>query len=105
VSEEDEVTAILDDEGSPDESGSQLWHDLSTWVFAHRDPEIPSSNEMTTPIAETLLEDAVAKVGGLQTAEDWRSAARYFQAENVHGLARPAARRALALAGRSNRSS
>lgn len=60
------------------ENGSALWHDLSVWAFA-QSPEI---------------DDAAKKVAGLETPAQWRSAGRYFQAENFHGLERPACDRA-----------
>jgi hypothetical protein len=93
---EEEITAILDEETSNDEPGSKLWADLCTWAFS-QDPEIPSSDEMTTAEAQQLLDKAANEVEGLETAEAWRSAARYFQAENFHGLSRPACARAIAL--------
>jgi hypothetical protein len=97
MTDEEEIVAILDGEGPNDEPESKLWADLYTWAFS-QDPEIPSSDEMTAAEAQRLLDKAAAEVEGLKTAEEWRSAARYFQAENFHGLERPACARAIALA-------
>ena len=102
MSIETEIGAILDSHDHPDESESQLWHDLARWVFAEDDDgervrEIPASYEMTDEVAETLLDEVASQVPGLETASDWASAARYFEAENNHGLKGPDARRAIAL--------
>ncbi|MES2642883.1 MAG: hypothetical protein V4850_25590 [Myxococcota bacterium] len=88
-----ELSACLDDDGSRGESGSPLWRDLANWAFAQV-PEIPSSDVITHAQAEALLDAAAREVSGLETPEQWRSAARYFQAENFHGLEVPACRRA-----------
>jgi hypothetical protein len=91
---DDEVAAILDANVDGEET-TQLWTDLAKWAFAQ--PDIPSSDEMRLAIAKALLDKATAEVDGLQTAEQWASAARYFQAENFHGLTRPACIRAIKL--------
>lgn len=93
----DKVAAILDDYSDPDESDSKLWEDLATWAFS-QDPEIPPSDEITPTEVGRLLDDAATRVRGLKTAASWGSAARYFQAENFHGLEVPAAQRAASLA-------
>ena len=97
MNEEEAIVAILDGEGPNSEPESKLWKDLAEWAFS-QEPEIPSSDEMTAADARRLLDEAAAEVEGLKTAEEWRSAARYFQAENFHGLERPACARAIALA-------
>lgn len=96
MTEDEEIAAMLDDDGPVDESDSKLWADLAKWAFAEG-RDIPASGDMTTAQAERLLDDAAATVSGLETAEEWQSAGRYFQAENFHGLERPACARALAL--------
>lgn len=93
---DERIDAMLQDD-SPEDAASGLWNVLSRWVFGH-DPEIPASDEMTPQLAEQLLDEA-AEVGGITTAAQWASAARYFTAENVHGLVVPACQRALRLTG------
>lgn len=102
---EHDIVAILDDPDHPEEPQSQLWDDLATWVFEEDDDgelvrEIPSSDEMTADVADRLLDEAAIRVQGLKNGSDWASAARYFEAENVHGLSGPAARRAIAIGHR-----
>jgi hypothetical protein len=99
MTEDDEINAILDSAGPTNEPDSKLWADLAKWGFADG-RDIPPSDEMTDAQAEALLDEAAATVSGLTTAEDWKSAGRYFQAENFHGLERPACTRAIALAKR-----
>jgi hypothetical protein len=76
------------------ETSSPLWEALGEWAFADEQEDIPSASEMTAAEAERLLDDAAAHVPGLAGPEAWRSAARYFDAENFHGLTMPACRRA-----------
>jgi len=76
------------------ESNSKLWADLATWAWA-QDPEIPS--DMTSAAAESLLDKAGREVKGLRTVASWKSAARYFEAENFHALTGPACMRAMRL--------
>lgn len=78
---------------TPQESSSQLWNDLGEWAFDD-DREIPAAGDMTRAEAERLLDDAAAHVPGLTGPDAWRSAARYFESENFHGLEGPACERA-----------
>jgi hypothetical protein len=73
------------------ETQSTLWRDLAAWAFA-QDPEIPA--EMKAAAAEALLDKAAREVKGLRTVASWKSAARYFNAENFHALTDPACLRA-----------
>ena len=73
------------------ESKSKLWADLAAWAFA-QDPEIPV--EPKPAAAEALLDKAAREVKGLRTVASWKSAARYFNAENFHALTDPACLRA-----------
>jgi hypothetical protein len=76
-----------------DERWRDLRADLGTWAFADG-RHIPASDEITPEEAERLLDDAAAHVTGLEGPAAWSAAARYFQAENFHGLEGPACRRA-----------
>ena len=79
------------EEAAEKESSSKLWNDLATWAFAQI-PEIPI--DLTPAAAEVLLDSAARKVKALRTATAWKSAARYFEAENFHALTGPACMRA-----------
>ena len=88
------ITRCLDYGSEADaekESESKLWADLATWAFS-QDPEIP--DEMTSATAESLLDKAGREVKGLRAVAAWKSAARYFEAENFHALTGPACMRA-----------
>jgi hypothetical protein len=98
VTDEDEVNRILADYSDPKESESRLWRDLADWAFA-QEPKIP--RDIPEDAIKRLLDDAAACVKGLNTVAGWSSAARYFQAENVHDLEGPAADRAVALMKRT----
>ena len=78
-------------EAAEKEAGSKLWADLAKWAFA-QEPEIP--RELTAAAADKLLAKASREVKGLRTAAAWKSAARYFEAENFHALTVPACLRA-----------
>jgi hypothetical protein len=93
MTRDDAIDAVLDAEGPADEVDSKLWTDLHRWASAESQ-DIPARDDMTPAQAEKLLDEA-ADAAGLTTAEAWRSAGRYFQAANFHGLERPACARAL----------
>ncbi|HEY4058635.1 MAG TPA: hypothetical protein VGM39_18610 [Kofleriaceae bacterium] len=97
----DDIAKILDEVISGEEDGA-LWRDLAAWAFEEDDDgelvrDIPASDEITPAIATALLDEIGSKIAGLRTSAEWASAARYFQAENFHGLSAPAAMRALDL--------
>jgi hypothetical protein len=93
----EKLAACLSMGASPDEWKSALWSALSDWAWSHDPDDIPDSESMTAELAKELLDDAVRRVPGLNTAAGWRSAARYFQAENFHGFVVPCCERALIL--------
>ena len=79
-----------DDDGEAD---SELWRDLAAWAFSRPDlyPSDPTEEQL-----ESLLDEAARTIPSLSTPAAWRSAARYFEAENFHSLEAPASARALA---------
>lgn len=84
LADPDTANADADDD---DESGSDLWRDLAEWAFSRPDlcPPDPTDAQL-----ELLLDEAGQKVPGLITPAAWQSAARYFEAENLHSLEGPA---------------
>lgn len=74
-----------------DEPDSPLWDHLAGWASKQS-----IAGTLPEPAAQRLLDAAAKAVPELKAAADWRSAGRYFQAENFHALARPACRRGLA---------
>ena len=100
TTDDDAIMRILSDYSDPHEPESRLWRDLATWVFACPRAFVDGISEKAAHVA---LDDAAQRVNGLTTAAAWRSAARYFQAENFHDLEGPAAARALATARRATR--
>lgn len=83
-------TGVEDDDGEAD---SELWRDLAAWAFSRPDlyPSDPTEDQL-----ESLLDEAARTIPSLSTPSAWRSAARYFEAENFHSLEAPASARALA---------
>lgn len=73
------------------EEDSRLWARLTTWAFAQEMGKAPTPAQI-----EDLLDAAHKAVPELKTPADWRSAGRYFQAENFHALAPAACRRGIA---------
>jgi hypothetical protein len=91
------LAACLSTGASPDEWKSALWTALADWAWSYDPDDIPDAESMTADQAAELLDDARRQVPGLDSADGWRSAARYFQAENFHGFVVPCCERALQL--------